>query len=337
MHTPVLVTGGAGFIGSHLIDSLLAAGTPVICVDRRGLSEQIVQTNLGHAVKDQRLTYYEADLANADLSDLLEQCEVVFHLAAVPGVRESWGENFSAYVQSNVLATHRLMAACAMHGVRRVVVASSSSVYGSTVYGSTNHRSTETDQTRPISPYGVTKLASEQLCLAHASRPEAKCSVVALRYFTVYGPRQRPEMLISRLLHGIVHDLEVPIFGDGRQRREFTYVSDVVDATVAAASSDVQNVAINVGGGASLTVNELLGVIRQVTGRTVRTVRKPMQAGDVTATSADLTRALTALNFKPKVRIDDGVREQYRWLASLGESDALLPQKTGSSFSEATK
>ncbi len=227
----VLVTGAAGFIGSHLVDRLLGLGHEVVGIDRRSpRSDRLARHNLQAALAHSRFTWAEVDLADADLEPLLDGAGCVFHLAAVPGVRASWGERFAAYVNANVLATQRLLNACERVGVPRLVHASSSSVYGPAPAPSK-----ECDPTRPLSPYGVTKLAGEQLCLAHAVRPDTTVQVVALRYFTVYGPRQRPDMAISRLLAAALTGGRYPLFGDGTQRREFTFVDDVVTATVAVA------------------------------------------------------------------------------------------------------
>jgi nucleoside-diphosphate-sugar epimerase len=242
----VVVTGAAGFIASHLVDALLRRGHEVIAADRRSVhNDMLAAVNLTLSVDHPRLRLHTIELVTEDLSHLLTGADTVFHLASVPGVRNSWGSRFDDYVTSNIVATHRLLSACEHTGVRRLVYASSSSVYGMS-----NGPSRETDPTGPISPYGVTKLAAEQLCLAHAGRPDTRLTVAALRYFTVYGPRQRPGMAISQVLLAALTGISVPLYGDGLQRREFTYVDDVVAATLAAATAEV----INVGGGSSVTM-----------------------------------------------------------------------------------
>lgn len=310
----VMVTGAAGFIGSHLVDALLGRGAHVLAVDRRPLNDATTADNLAQSIGHPRLSLLPVDLLTADLDELVSGVDAVFHLAAVPGVRTSWGPQFADYVNSNIVATQRLLSACATAGVRRIVAASSSSVYGETPGPSREH-----DPTRPISPYGVTKLAAEQLCLAYAARPDVFFSVVALRYFTVYGPRQRPGMAISQVLLSALSESPVPLYGDGHQRREFTYVSDVVTATLAAADADVRAAVINVGGGASVTMLETLDLAREVTGNPVPIIHCAEQAGDVPATEADLTLARRILGYHPSVDLRDGMARHAAWLESLSD------------------
>ncbi|MDW5325734.1 NAD-dependent epimerase/dehydratase family protein [Plantactinospora sp. KLBMP9567] len=309
----VLVTGAAGFIGSHLVDALLARGVTVIGLDRRRLGEHaLADENLAAAVSNPSFTPCHLDLATDQLDDVVKGCETVFHLAARPGVRQSWGSDFLDYAQTNVLGTHRLLDACVRQGVRRLVFASSSSVYGPT-----NRPSREGDPTCPISPYGVSKLAAEHLCLAYARRPDSQLSVVALRYFTVYGPRQRPDMLIGRILFSAYTGFPMTLFGDGSQHREFTYISDVVTATIAAAHLDVRATAVNVGGGASVSMRGVIDEASKVTGRQVPIKVVPAQPGDVPATAADLTRAGRLLGYWPTVGLHEGLARQAAWLVDL--------------------
>lgn len=263
----VLVTGAAGFIASHLVDALLARELEVIAADRRSVHDDVIAaSNLAQALWHPWLQLRLVELAADDLTDLVSGCDTVFHLAAASGVRASWGERFSEYVNSNILATHRLVVACERAEVRRLVFASSSSVYGPS-----SGPSRKGDLTCPISPYGVSKLAAEGLCLAHAYRPCTTLNVVALRYFTVYGPRQRPDMAIGRVLLGALTGAPVALYGDGTQRREFTYVGDVVTATLTAASADLIAAVVNVGGGSSVTMLEVLAVAQEeVMGRPVQ-------------------------------------------------------------------
>ena len=215
---------------------------------RRLGQDALADENLAAAAANPLFTPLCRDLATDRLDDAVDGCDVVFHLAARPGVRPSWGSEFHDYAQSNVLGTQRLLDACVRSGVRRLVYASSSSVYGPA-----DRPSRENDRTSPVSPYGVSKLAAEQLCVAYACRPDNRLSVVALRYFTVYGPRQRPDMAIGRLLFAAYTGLPVTLFGDGSQRREFTYITDVVAATIAASQVDAQCAVVNIGGGASVS------------------------------------------------------------------------------------
>src|SRR5260370_9694181 len=226
----VLVTGVAGFIGSHLAEGLLRRGVAVTGVDARSpASDPGAAENLAGLVGHHDFHLVVADLVTADLTPLLEDVSVVFHLAAMAGVRQSWGDRFAAYLACNVIATQRLLEACTAAEVPRLVAASSSSVYGHACAGP----SREDDPLAPASPYGVTKLAAERLCSVYATRRHASTSVVALRYFTVYGPRQRPDMAISRILRAAISGRGVPLYGDGRQRRDLTYVRGARPATVA--------------------------------------------------------------------------------------------------------
>ena len=305
----VLVTGAAGFIGSHLVEELLARGYEVVGLDRRMLTEQT--PNLAAVLGDPAFTPVRADIATDDLDTATAGCDAVFHLAAVPGVRDSWGAQFDRYVAANVLGTQRVLDACARLGVRHLVYASSSSVYGVV-----NRPSRETDPLTPLAPYGVTKLSGEQLATAYAARGNETPAVALLRYFTVYGPRQRPDMAIGRILEAALTGRPFPMYGDGTQRREFTYVSDVVDATIAAASIDAGVTAINVGGGRSQTLAEVLVTAEAVTGQAVPIVRSEGQAGDVPATLADLTRASRLLGYRPKVELHEGMTRHLAWMRS---------------------
>ena len=307
----VAVTGAAGFIGSTLVDALLGAGHEVTAIDVRGTADPLAARNLKAASACDQFRLHTVDLRHADLAAILDGADTVYHLAGLGGVRGSWGARFTDYVAANLTATHRVIDACEQTGVRRLVYASSSSVYGSTA-----HRSREDDATRPISPYGVTKLAAEQLCLAHAARSGASLSAVALRYFTVYGPRQRPGMAIGQMLAAALTREPVPLFGDGRQRREFTYVDDVVRATIAAAHPAVSHVAINVGGGTSVTMLDVLDLIATVTGSPVPVRHEPDQAGDVLSTSADLTLAEQLLGYRPRVGLHEGLSRHAEWLTA---------------------
>lgn len=301
----VLVTGANGFIGSHLVEALAASGVDVMavdCCDPR--FNNLPLPGVGRQVN--------LDLLHDELDDAVAGCEVVFHLAARPGVRGSWGDTFGDYLTTNVYATQRLLEACRQHEVRRLVFASSSSVYGNAI-----GPCCEDDECRPMSPYGVTKLAAEQLCLAYARRKDSALSVVALRYFTVYGPQQRPDMAFSRMLFAAYTGLPLTLFGDGTQRREFTYVSDVVRATIAAAAADARDEVINVGGGASISLIEAIDVASQVVGRPIPLNAVAAMPGDVSATCADLTLARHLLDYTPYVDLHEGLSRQAAWMRDL--------------------
>lgn len=295
-----LVTGAAGFLGGHLLAGLVDAGLRVRAVDRRPLE------GLDH----REIQAVQADLERDSLLPLLDQVSVVFHLAAVPGVRRSWGARFGSYVAANLMGTQRLLEACDRSNVRRLVVASSSSVYGQAERLPTPEDATA----RPMSPYGVSKLAAEQLALAYARRPEAGTSVVALRYFTLYGPGQRPDMLVGRLLDAALGGVAAPLYGDGSQARDFTFVGDAVAATMAAAGAAGRAEVVNVGTGVSTSVVELAALVEEATGRPVPLRPAGGQAGDVDRTQACLRRAWRLLGYRPQVGLRSGLARQLESL-----------------------
>jgi nucleoside-diphosphate-sugar epimerase len=307
-----VVTGSAGFIGSHLAHALLRQGTTVIGVDRRDeTSDQSAAANLAPLIGQPGFVPVTADLLTCALEPVLLDADVVFHLAGMPGVRPSWGPEFSAYVQCNILAAQRVMDAATRLGIPRVVVASSSSVYGSTAGGP----SLETDHPHPASPYAVTKLAEEQLCLAHAARPDCRTSVIALRYFTVYGPRQRADMFIHRALHAALAGTPLRVYGDGHQRRDFTFIDDAITATLAAAHAPGDAGVVNVGGGTNASLNDVIGLAEQLTGRSIRIEHFTTRNGDVAVTRASGERARTALGWRPTVDLHSGMAIQLQHLA----------------------
>ncbi|MET7685668.1 NAD-dependent epimerase/dehydratase family protein [Streptomyces sp. NPDC005423] len=316
-HTPVprraVVTGSAGFIGSHLAHALVQAGTTVIGVDRRDpVMDPIAAANLGPLLSLPGYVHITADLVGCAIDPLLIDADAVFHLAGIPGVRPSWGPKFTDYVASNILATKRLLDAAARLRVPRLVVASSSSVYGTTDGG----HSIETDHPHPASPYAVTKLAEEQLCLAHAAQPHSTISVVALRYFTVYGPRQRTDMFTHRALLTALTGQPLRLYGDGHQRRDFTYINDAVAATIAAATTPDVHGVINVGGGSNASLLEVVGIANSLTGRDIDLRHESPRHGDVLITRAHPGRAHEVLGWKPQVDLPTGMRAHMEFLAS---------------------
>jgi UDP-glucose 4-epimerase len=302
------VTGAAGFIGSHLAEHLLTLGHDVVGIDcfTAYYAPQLKRANITALLAEPRFRLVDADLTSADLGPLLDGADYVFHLAAQAGVRASWGESFVQYTQHNVLATQRLLEALKGRSVRKVVYASSSSVYG-------NARlpMRETARPQPVSPYGVTKLAAEHLC--HLYHVSDGLQVVCLRYFTVYGPRQRPDMAIHTFIRALATGDSIPLYGDGTQSRDFTYVEDVVRATVLAARAPVAGMVINIGGGARIMLRALLEVLQDVVGRRAHLVHLGAQKGDVGHTAADGRRAKRLLGFVPAVAIVDGLRRQVAW------------------------
>ena len=304
-----VVTGAAGFIGSHLAEALVAAGHDVVGVDALTdyYSPAIKRSNVAALVAGPRFRLLELDLATDDLSALPARPRWVFHLAAQPGVRASWGEEFATYVQQNVLATQRVLERYKDAGVERVVVASSSSVYGDAERMPTR----EDDLPRPYSPYGVTKLAAEHLALLYARN--FGVPAVAMRYFTVYGPRQRPDMGFSRFIRALLAGEAITLYGDGEQTRDFTFVADAVAANLAAAERGVAGTAYNVGGGSRVSVNDVLARLARLSERTPILERCPPQPGDPRDTGADIARARTDLGWAPTVALDDGLARQLAW------------------------
>lgn len=305
-----LVTGAAGFVGSHLSEALLARGDEVVGVDcfTDYYDRADKEHNLAGSREHARFSLVEQDLLTADLTALLGDVDLVFHQAAQPGVRLSWRDGFATYVSANVLATQRLLEACRESDVRRVVYASSSSVYGNRPA----YPTTESDPTQPYSPYGVTKLAAEHLCSAYGRN--FGVPTVSLRYFTVYGPRQRPDMATRRFIASSLSGEPVRLFGDGSNVRDFTYVSDVVAANLAAADADLSpGEVFNVAGGGSTTVAELLALVGEKTGREVIVERRPESSGDVKITGGSTDRARDILGWQPQVDLATGVGLQVAW------------------------
>jgi UDP-glucuronate 4-epimerase len=306
-----LVTGCSGFVGSTLTDALLADGHEVLGVDvlldnyPRGIKLGNLEAARGYDAFD----FLPLDLAEAELEPLLEGCDVVFHLAAEPGVRTSWGERFASYERNNVLATQRLLEAVKPTPEKRVVYASSSSVYGDAERLPTP----EDTRPQPYSPYGVTKLAAEHLCsLYHGNFGVA---TVSLRYFSVYGPRQRPDMAFNRFCRAALAGESLTVFGDGEQTRDFTFVGDVVAATRAAAvSPSAPGRVYNVGGGSRVSVNEALGLIASFSERPLDVVYLERERGDVRDTGADTTRARRDLGFDPETSVEEGLGAEFEWM-----------------------
>jgi UDP-glucose 4-epimerase len=309
-----LVTGVAGFIGSTLAERLLAEGAEVIGVD--GFVDHypraIKERNLAALRPRAGFRFVEARIQDADLTGLLADCTHVFHLAAQAGVRKSWGHDFQIYTTNNIDATQVLLEAVKeAPGIQRLVYASSSSVYGD----NTPMPFREDALPQPVSPYGVSKLAAEQLCyLYHANYG---LPAVSLRYFTVYGPRQRPDMGFHRFIRASLCGDPIAVYGDGEQTRDFTFVADAVSATIAAATSGRPGAVYNIGGGSRVSLNHVLDLIAKITGRTPAITRHPAQKGDMRDTYADTSRARADLGFKPTVTLEEGLAAEYRWLAEL--------------------
>jgi nucleoside-diphosphate-sugar epimerase len=305
----VVVTGAAGFIGSHLSERLLADGHDVVGIDSfadyydRSRKEQ----NLEKPRSNSRFQFEAADLVDADLAPLLDGAAVVYHLAGQPGVRPSWGNQFDRYVRDNVIATQRLLEALKDAPIKRFVFAGSSSVYGDAERFPTK----ETALPRPVSPYGVTKLAAEHLTLLYTRN--FGIPAVSVRYFTVYGPRQRPDMAFSRFMQAMTAGEDIEVFGDGEQTREFTYVSDAVDGTIKASTADVVGQIFNLGGGSRVTLNKVLATLEEISGLSVRRQNLPAAPGDPRHTGASINLARERLGWEPRVSLHEGLTQQWEW------------------------
>jgi UDP-glucuronate 4-epimerase len=307
-----LVTGGAGFVASHLAESLLEQGHEVVAIDAFTdyYARDLKEANVEQLRKHRCFDLIEGDLLETPIAGLIEAVDGVFHLAAQPGVRGSWGKTFAAYVRDNILASQLVFEATARAGVR-VVWASSSSVYGN----AEAYPTSEDVQPQPISPYGVTKLACE--ALARAYRTSMALDAVGLRYFTVYGPRQRPDMAFSRVTRALIDGRPFRVLGDGTQSRDVTYVGDAVSASVLAMEHGRSGTLYNVGGGSEVSLADVIALIQRLTGRDVDLRFEERAAGDVRRTSADTRAAQTDLGWVPAVALEAGLRAQLAWVGLL--------------------
>jgi UDP-glucuronate 4-epimerase len=305
-----IVTGCAGFIGSHVAEALLANGNAVTGIDSFTdyYGRPMKERNLEHVADYPGFRLVEADLTRVLVPDLVAGADGIFHLAAQPGVRGSWGSAFDIYIRDNVLATQRVFEAAARQSTR-VVWASSSSIYGNAETYPTREEATP----RPISPYGVTKLSCEYLAGAYAE--SLGLDHVALRYFTVYGPRQRPDMAFACILGAILSDAPFTIFGTGEQTRDVTFVGDAVAATIAAMIKAPSGAVYNVGGGSETSLVNVIAMAERIAGRSLDIRRSEAAAGDVRRTAADTTRARRELGWIPRTSLEDGLRAQLEAFA----------------------
>lgn len=314
-----LVTGVAGFIGSHLAERLLGAGHEVAGVDNffdnypRSFKDHNLAACLGHP----RFRFISADLLAADLNRLLAGADFVFHLAGQPGVRSSWGREFARYTENNIRATQLLLEAAKGLALRKFVYASTSSVYGDTE----DLPMREEGLTRPVSPYGATKLAAEHLCYLYYRA--FAVPTVSLRFFTVYGPRQRPDMFFHILMRALVQDQEVPLYDDGEQTRDFTFYKDIVDGLIAAALYPGCGEVFNLGGGSAVSLLDAIAVAERIAGRKTKLRRFDRQKGDVRHTRARLDLARRKLGYDPKVSLEQGLAEQWTWIQQLQQGQSI--------------
>ena len=307
------MTGCAGFIGSHLTESLLGDGIDVLGVDcfndNYGRAQKL--HNVDAARSWDGFEFVPIDLARGSLDDLVGECDLTFHLAAEPGVRPSWGQRFELYTRNNVLATQHLLEAAKRRPQNRFIYASSSSVYGQAESLPTHESVTPA----PFSPYGITKLSGEHLCDAYHANYGVE--TVVLRYFSVYGPRQRPDMAFRRFCTAALDGLPLEVLGDGRQTRDFTFVDDVVAATRAAADAPgVLGSAVNIGGGSRSALNQAIELLGELSGRELEVTHREHQRGDVFDTGADISAAKRALGYEPRVGLSEGLAAQWEWAAA---------------------
>jgi len=307
-----LVTGVAGFVGSHIAERLLADGHEVCGIDAfidyydRSIKEQ----NLERSRCWRAFSFVEGDLISMPLLSVLEGVDWIFHQAAQAGVRASWGKEFARYVECNVLATQRLLeAAFQMGGIKRFVNASSSSIYGDTPLLPIQ----EDALLHPVSPYGVTKLAAENLCTLYYRNFEVP--TVSLRYFTVYGPRQRPDMAFHRFCKAILCNESIQVYDDGHQTRDFTYIGDVVEANIRAATSEAAvGQVMNIAGGSRVALHDVVKLLQQISGMSVKITFETKQHGDVRHTFADTRRAQQLIGYSPHVSLQDGLAWEFEYV-----------------------
>ncbi|WP_138505195.1 NAD-dependent epimerase/dehydratase family protein [Nostoc sp. PA-18-2419] len=311
----IIVTGVAGFIGSHLTETLLQQGEEVIGIDEFNdyYEPMLKYKNIAHLNDSPGFTLIEGDMQFLDWHQLLKDVDVVYHQAAQAGVRASWGKGFGAYTERNINATQILLeAAKDAKSLKRLVFASSSSVYGDAETLPTH----EGICPQPVSPYGITKLAAEFLCgLYHKNFGVPS---VSLRYFTVYGPRQRPDMAFHKFFKSILQDQAIPIYGDGQQTREFTFISDIIAANLAAAiAPQAVGEIFNIGGGSRVVLAEVLNQIEEIVGKPIKRNYIEQAMGDARHTAADISKAEKILEYQPQVSLIEGLTKEWHWIKSL--------------------
>ncbi len=308
----VLVTGCAGFIGSTLTEELLSQGYHVIGVD--ALTENyeawVKEKNMSNVVNHPLFQYIESDLRLLNLSELLQNVDVVFHQAAMPGVRSSWGADFQQYVNHNVSVTQKLLEAVKESRVQKIIYASSSSIYGSMV-GPTK----ETQTPAPYSPYGVTKLAAEHLCQLYFHN--YRVPVVSLRYFTVYGPRQRPDMAFHRFIHNMLTDKPITVYGDGQQTRDYTYIRDAVQANLLAMEKGRPGQVYNIGGSSRTSLNQVIEWLGEIMNKRPQVINAAKQPGDPQHTWANIDKAGQELGYNPAFPLKLGLHKQVEYIQAL--------------------
>jgi len=308
-----LITGVAGFIGSHLAERLLAEGHQVVGVDNflDNYPVRFKKENLKNLLRHPQFQWVNEDIVRLSFGDMLNDISHVFHLAAQPGVRSSWGRDFYHYTQNNIQATQVILEACKGSSIKKFVYASSSSVYGDT----DDLPMRETGNARPVSPYGVSKLAAEHLCYLYWKAYAVP--TVSLRFFTVYGPRQRPDMFFHIFMKGLRRNEETPLYDDGAQTRDFTYCSDIIEGLLRAALYPGTGEVFNLGGGAETSLLNAIRIIEKLSGKKSKLRRFERQRGDVRHTSANLDLAAQKLDYHPKISLEEGLFREWEWIEKL--------------------
>jgi len=306
-----IVTGTAGFIGSTLSEKLLEKNFKVIGIDNFSdyYDFDIKNNSLKQCLVHENFSFINEDILNIDLKPIFNDASYVFHESGQPGVRESWGNSFHNYVHDNIMVTQKLLEISkSCDSIKKIVIASSSSVYGNQ-NGKMNE---EKSLTQPLSPYGVTKLASENLALLYQKNYNLPIS--ALRYFSVYGPRQRPDMAFCKFFNSILNKKNISVFGDGTQERDFTFIDDIVSATILAAENDCGDSAINIGGGHVISVKDVIKIMEDIVNSEISVSYDEKQLGDVKRTEADISKASKLLNYKPTTDIQTGLEKQFQYM-----------------------
>lgn len=310
-----IVTGVAGFIGSHLAEALLEQDSKVIGIDQFNdyYDSQLKYNNIANLKQYEHFQLIKANIQDLDWQQLLKSVDVVYHQAAQAGVRSSWGEGFAQYTERNINATQVILeAAKQVKSLNRIVYASSSSIYGDAATMPTP----ETLCPQPVSPYGITKLAGERLCWLY--HQNFGVPTTALRYFTVYGPRQRPDMAFHKFFKAAINNDAIDIYGDGQQTRDYTFVGDIVAANLAAGNLPTAvGEVFNIGGGSRVTLIKLLEMMERVMGRSIHKNHIERAVGDARHTSADIAKAKQILGYAPQVDLTEGLTQQWQWIQTL--------------------
>lgn len=311
-----LITGVAGFIGSNIANELLKRGFQVFGVDcfTDYYARSLKENNLKNLLLNKDFRFLEGDILRIELTQLFENISVVFHSAAQAGVRSSWGRDFQIYTQNNILATQRLLEAAKTVNLKKFIYASSSSVYGDCK----EYPLKEDSYPLPVSPYGVSKLAAEQLCYLYWKNYTVP--TISLRYFTVFGPGQRPDMAFNRFICMLLAGEHITMYGDGEQTRDFTYISDIVEANMLAMESPHEGKVYNIGGGSRVSVNHCIEILEKVSGLKAKIRNESFCKGDMQHTWADITRAQRELGYQPKFSLEEGLSNEFFWLQSIERS-----------------